>query len=172
MLDLDLVKQHCRIDDDDNDTLLEYYIKAAALKVEHYTGRAITARSETMSYDYFGISCLRSKLRPLEDVVSIVYTDTDGEIQTLDPSQYRIVGDRIYPSQSRTFPRTLMNSEVIVTANVGEEFEEVPADLIAAQFLMISHLYNNRDAVEVGTTVLTLPMGFEALCGAYRTEMV
>jgi len=43
----------------------------------------------------------------------------------------------------------------------------VPASLKAAQLLLVSHLFTNRDAV-TESRVRTLPLGFDALTAPYR----
>lgn len=185
MIELDLIRKHCRVDalipgEGDNpatsedDALLLTYAKAAQTWVEHYTGRALTARDEVMTYSSFS-DCLKSKLRPLQAVVTILYTDTDGDTVPLPASDFRVIGDVVYPAAGKLFPLNLPPNEVVLTATVGPDAdsdEEVPADLISAQLLLISHYYNNRDSVEVGTITSTLPMGVKALCDSYRQPEV
>ena len=183
MIELDLIRKHCRVDalipgEGDNpatsedDGLLLIYAKAAQNWVEHYTGRALSERNEVMTYDGFQ-DCLKSKLRPLQAVVTILYTNTDGDTVPLPASDFRVIGDVVYPAAGKLFPLNLPPNEVVLTATVGPDTdEEVPADLISAQLLLISHYYNNRDSVEVGTIASTLPMGVKALCDSYRQPEV
>lgn len=53
MLELDIIKQHVRLepDDDEDDTLLETYANAAARYVENHTGRKLYATASDIPKD-------------------------------------------------------------------------------------------------------------------------
>ena len=178
MITIETARLQCRIDSNFENDLVQIYIDAAREWVENYTGRALTQRAEVMKYDSFcdryvhHRPALVSKFRPLESVVTILYTDTNGDDETLAPAEYRVVGNAVYARAGKSFPQVQTPSQVIMTANVGEPPEDVPASLKQAVLLLVSHYYNNRDAVEVGTITATLPMGVKALCDPYRPSRV
>ena len=56
-------------------------------------------------------------------------------------------------------------ASVKVTADIGHA--ELPADVRAAALLIVGHLYENREAVVIGTIATDLPMGVELLLAPY-----
>jgi hypothetical protein len=44
----------------------------------------------------------------------------------------------------------------------------VPAALRQAILLAVGHLYENREAVNIGNITTLLPLAFDALCNAHR----
>jgi len=170
MIDLELAKQHCRVDDDDNDELLNVYIKAASAYCESYTGLVIDPRDKTFSFDCFG-DCLPIPLRPVEAIINILYTDPDGNEQTLPAEDYRLVGENIHPALGKLFPSIAYPSKVMVTATLGSSDDEAQENITNAQLLLISHWYENREAVVVGTISGTLPFAVKALLDLNRDEL-
>ena len=91
---------------------------------------------------------------PLIEVLSIVYTDPNGNIQTLAPSAYIVdtasEPARIFPAFGMTWPaiQAVPNS-VQVTFVAGYNTNpssagDIPNALYVAILLMTAHLYENR----------------------------
>ena len=55
-----------------------------------------------------------------------------------------------------------------VVRYTGENYLDTIIELEQAQLLLISHWYENREAVVVGSASSELPMAVEALAGPYR----
>lgn len=173
MITLDRAKEHCRVDadeiGDEEDALFEIYIAAALAYCEKYTGRVLAERDQVFKFKRFG-GCLDIKTRPLSAVITILYTDTDGQEQTLDPANYRVVGDLIYPAVGEWFPATASPSEVVVTATVGDDDDTIE-EMDLAQLLLIGHYYDNRSNVVVGTIASDVPFSVKALLDLHRVEL-
>src|SRR5690554_3005952 len=110
MLELDIIRQQCRLepDDTDEDALLETYATAAQRMVENRTGRMLYA--------------------------------TEGEI----------------PKDAETGEPTDEHALVL------------DDDLTTAMLLLISHWFENREAVVIGTITSELPMAVDALIKPYQ----
>ena len=159
MIGLDLAKQHLRVDDDGEDTLIEQYARAAAAWVEGYTGVLLTRRERTVRGGYAG-TCV---FLPMPDPVlsAVTYTDRNGSM--VETVGWRVEGDRLIPPFGWVWGRA-----ITATVIAGFSEGEVPDDLIAAQMLLVGHWYANREGVLAGTIATTLPMGVEALCQPHR----
>ena len=167
---LAIAKKHCRVDSDDEDELLELYIMAALNKVESYTGRAISERDKTFFFSNFG-DCLEFPVSPVSAIVTIIYTDPDGDVQTLDAADFRLIAERVYPQAGQTFPDIQYPSEIAVTATIGDAEAEGVEAMEQAQLLLIGHYYENREAVVVGSTPNTVPMAVKHLLDDFRDEL-
>lgn len=127
---------------------------------------------------------------PLISVDTVQYVDQSGAPQTLAPSAYQVTGigtrqkARLAPPPGQTWPITLVGEldAVQVTYTCGHApSDDTPPDYGAnvepairhAMLLMISHLYENRDAVVVSDRrglVTALPLGFDALLANHRVQ--
>lgn len=179
------VKRHAQIDFGDMDELLEEYIDSAQRAAETYTRRAFITQTLALALDTWpsdGIRLLRS---PIQSITSIVYTDTAGAQQTLDPSQYRL-RNALVPSPGGglsgaegyvdraygiTWPAVREQSGAILityVAGYGENSTFLPADLRRAIAFLVKHWQVNREPVNVGNIVNEVPMTFESLLFPYR----
>lgn len=87
-LDLATAKLHCRVDGNDDDTLITALIVAAREQAEHETGRALVTQTWELVHDAFPSAFVLRKA-PIQSVTSIKYLDgTTGVEQTLDPADY------------------------------------------------------------------------------------
>jgi len=169
MINLETAKLHCKVDIDDDDALLEIYIKAALSYCEKYTGQVLYNRSETYDFDSFS-NMLEIPLNPVDSVTNILYQDPEGADQTLE--SFRLVGNRIYPAIGEVFPSIAVPSKVMVTVTLGDmDPLEVPEEIQSAQLLLIGHWYENREAVVVGTISGQLPFAVKALLDLHRVEL-
>lgn len=161
-VDLDLAKLHLRLDTADEDSLVSVYLTAAQAWVENYTEKALTRGAVTQAEARFG-SYITLNRGPAPTDVSIAYTDTDGEEQTI--SDASIVGPRVYYLGG--WPSHENGTEIIVSYTAG--FSETPGDLDAAVLLLVGDFYANREA---GTATPAVTMAVEALCRPYRSVRV
>ena len=109
---------------------------------------------------------------PLITLDSIKYDDEDGIEQTLGASVYGVdsVGEmpaRIWlkggESWPTTYPDALETVRVLFTAGYGTAGADVPASIRAALLLLLGNLFENREAVVVGSGATNLPLGVRAL---------
>ena len=90
---------------------------------------------------------------PLQSVTSIAYTDTNGDAQTVDASDYIVdiygILGRIEPAFGETWPvaRDIPNSVVVTfVAGYGDAASDVPEDLKRAIKLLGGTMYNTRES--------------------------
>lgn len=161
-VDLTLAKQHLRLDTADEDTLVTAYLAAAKAWVENYTEQRLTRGEVTQAETCFG-SYIDLNYGPAPADVSVSYTDTDGDPQTVSPIIVSL--RRIYPLNA--WPSTRNGTEIIVTYTAG--FDQTPGDLDAAVLLLTGDFYANREA---GTATPAVSAAVEALCRPYRAVRV
>jgi hypothetical protein len=161
---LDQAKAQCRVDGDDDDSLILLYIQAAREYAEARLGRAILEQTWRFSRSSFyprrfgrhglyalgSVSCeefyfhLPSILLPkpsLIAVLSIQYLDPTGALQTLDPSQYAADADaepaRIVPAPGCCWPATLWHRPDAVQVTYTAGYGATAADVPASVQLAI-----------------------------------
>jgi uncharacterized phiE125 gp8 family phage protein len=189
LLTVDAVKSHCRIDTTADDALIGMYVLAATEHCEQDCGRSFLTQTWQYSVERFdhhihipqwvGATIpyywdLAPQKRvmfllrpPLQDVVSIQYTDENGDQQTLDPSQYTVDTTGLFgsvrPAPNCQWARTQMDNPaaVVVTyvAGYGDTPASVPASAQMATLLLAAHMYEHREPVITGTIVSSMPMG-------------
>lgn len=172
-LDTDAAKAHLRVEFADDNALIDALAAAATAMIENLTGRALLAQSWRLTLDRFpacGDPVIRLPRPPLLSVASVKYVDEAGALQTLDPALYQVDAGstpaRLAPAYGQVWPVArceLGAVRVEYQAGYGAAADSVPADLLAAIKLQLGHLYENREAVNVGNIVTPLPLGVEAL---------
>jgi len=173
-------ESHLNFEDGHPDTnaFLESFIRAAQLRVERDTGRALTHADYLLTLD--GLPNFIALPRdPVVSVASVQYLDADWVWQTLASDQYFIsglgsdVGVAIIPSQNVTWPTVgFANASVRITFNAGygADAASVPADLKGAVLMLAAHLYENREASIIGMAANEMPMGVSDTISNYRTR--
>lgn len=161
-VDLALAKQHLRVTNTAEDTLIAQYLAAAISWVENHTGKLLTRRAVAQDEVAF-TAYLSLHFGPDPETITVDYTDTDDAPQTI--ADAKLVGGRLYPAID--WPRTADNTPVVVNYTAG--YETTPADLDSAVLLLVGHFFANREAVVVGMGSATVEMAVEALCRPYRS---
>jgi uncharacterized phiE125 gp8 family phage protein len=179
-------KLHLRVDVSDDDALIGALITSARQAAEHEIGRALMLQTLELSLDSFsqetGNQCDRHTYRivlprpPLASVapvVSVKYLDTVGVLQTLDPSAY-VIDDhsepaRLMPAYGTSWPSVRCQpNAVLIRYQAGyATAADVPAAIKSWMLLQIGAMYENREAVAAGMTVMALPF-VDRLLDPYR----
>lgn len=159
---LNEVKDHLRIIHDDEDTLIETYIKAATQHAEGVlTWRSLITRTYEAKFKEFprGSNALYLPRPPLQEVISIEYDGGTVTEYVISPDGY------VYPTED--WPQ---EEDITVTykAGYGDEPSDVPDDIRAGIFLLTAHFYENREPVAIGSTVTSIPFTVEALLSPHR----
>ena len=164
-----------------DDAYLDTLITAATYWVEEYTGRALINRTYKAFLDAWPVDTRGYQLTTLElpkpPLVSVThvktYTDSDTA-STFSSGSYFVdsnsVKGRIALRTSAAWPevtRTANGIEIQWIAGYGAA-ADVPQPIKQAILLLVGHWYANREAVKIGETVASIPMGVEALLDAYR----
>jgi uncharacterized phiE125 gp8 family phage protein len=112
-------------------------------------------------------------IAPVRAVASITLVEPDGTETAVDPEAFSVLRDAERPRLVGRFGRSLPriprcgHAEVRFSAGFGEAWEEVPADLRQAVFLLAAHFYENR-AGAGGAVAGSMPFGVLVLIEAYR----
>jgi uncharacterized phiE125 gp8 family phage protein len=174
-LTLNEVKAHLRVDHNDEDNIIDLYLKAATRSCELFTGRAFVTQRWMLVLDNFPPQIQVPK-PPLQTVVSFVYDDAGGvETQIMENTEFFVDNVNepgwIVPVNS-TWPTPIdaINS-VRVTYDAGYGEDEMPDDIRAAILLTIGTFYEHRETQVVGTIAGKLPFGAEQLLRQYLVEL-
>lgn len=163
-------KQHCRIDDSEDDDMVTGYIAAARQHVERISGLTLLPTVYRSNYTGWPASSDALWLHGCPVLastdVAVQYTDSDGNTQTLSTSVYTVDTDHkparilLKPNQSWPALQSGAINPVRVTYTAGyAETDDVPPACTLAMRLIIAHLYRNREATTIGVAAKELPMG-------------
>lgn len=194
---LEEVKKHLRIDGNNEDDLITNLITAAREIAENFTGRALMPQSleyvlddfprnysDSETYTRFksdNFNSIKRKINeilvpktPVISVNSIKYTDSTGLITTWDSGEYLVDSDsepcRIVPKIAGGWPSFIpaqINS-VRINFTCGYAEGTLPQSIVQAIKLIIGHLYENREAVNIGWKAREMPFGAKFLLAPYR----
>lgn len=176
---LDQVKQHLRVDHNDEDTLIATYIAAAVSYLDGLSGilgRAMVNQTWELYYDAFPCGPLQIPLGPLLSVSTVEYADAAGTYQTWEATNYTVdtASDPgwVVPVDSWPAPLATANAvKVTFVAGFGDA-TKVPAALKAALLLLIGDMYEQRENTIVGQSVETMPIACLALIAPFRRCVV
>jgi len=164
-------KTHLRVEIADDDAYIDALTKAARLKLEDDTGRALVTQTWKLVLDGFpandgGIIVPKS---PLQSVASLKYVDSDGILQTVETADYAVDTATkpgwVVPAFGMSWPspRDSMNAvELTFVAGYGAA-ADVPEHAKLAIKLLLGHWYLNREQVVIGTIVSSVPWAYESL---------
>lgn len=173
-VDLEIVRQHCRIDSTADDNLLAGYVMAARIMAEGYLSRALltqtllwTVRPESM------LRPERSHLRhpielpraPVQSIESVTVLDDHGNSTAISPATLPItpppftgyIADlTLEPARLTIGPDTLLTGghllrhtriqhvQVSMVAGYGDAAADVPQVIIQAILMTTAFLYEHR----------------------------
>ena len=151
-------KLHLRVDGSDEDTLIDSYISAATAHVESYTGRALMDQTWELVLDDFSDTMMLPK-GPVQSITSITYYDENEVLQTLASDQY-VLDNASDPAwvvrpTDVTFPTVAEGMNNVIIRFVAG-YSTVPAEIVAAILIYVSHLFDNRSAGETPEAVNSL----------------
>jgi len=159
-VDLDDLKQHLKIDGDDEDGILAIYAAAGEEAVENHTRHALTRRSFTWAGPSFRrIGCLPR--RPVRAIDVVSYWTPAGQEAALSADGWRMTADGIVGAPWPAVARG--DGAVTVTYEAGYDDElPLPPALKNAALMMAGFLYRNRDAGD------EMPAAVVMLCRPFR----
>ena len=161
-------KGHLRVEHSDDDTIISNVITSAREYVETYLDSTLMLTQYKMTLDLFPahIELPKSPLSTVSgyDSITLTYTtDTEATV-TLSTSEYRVdshaVPAVLRPLYGDSWPSHLAdyNSiEVTFWAGYGSTSAAVPQRIRNAMLMLITHLYENRSSVQVGTVATVVP---------------
>lgn len=182
-LSLAEAKAYLRVVDNREDALITGFIKASRMLAEQETKQAFLTQTFRLSAD--GFECAHDGQEfwlprsPLIDVLHVKYLDADGALQTLDTTVYDVDADavpgRVILADTMSWPVTdyAPNSvQITFRAGYGANVTDVPADIRSAIFMMVGHLYENRQVEVTGTITQAFDFAFNALLSGRKVYEV
>lgn len=174
IVDLADLKQHVKVEHDDDDALLIAYLAAATAHIDGpdgWLGRAIGLQTLEASMDGFVYDPILLPCRPVKDIVSIRYQDSGGVWRDLDPAMYELRDDMVGSAWGKSWPSTRAyrgpSSSVVIRYRAG--YEVVPAPIRVAVMMLAADLYKFRETVTAGTvTQVQIPVAATMLLNPYR----
>ena len=153
ILELDDVKTYLRIKSSvtTHDALLTGFITAVQDDVEKKYDLSLSTATWELRMDDFPDKEIEIWKWPVASVTSVKYTDSDGNTQTVDSSNYAVDTSsrvaRIYPNSSYTWPdvKDTVNAVQVRFVTGFASPESVPEDLRLAMKLIIGDWYDNRE---------------------------
>ncbi len=133
------VKDHLNVAqaDTSQDTKIESLIVAAQERLERDIDRILITSTFVMNGPSFE-NPLRINLKPVTNILSVRYYDTDGVLQTLDPADYRYIqsSQELVPAVGGEFPTPCENMpdsvQVEFACGYGDSDSCIPRMLQAA----------------------------------------
>ncbi len=151
-IELALAKKHLRIDHDDEDTLVDAWIKAARELTEAHCSKRWVTQSVRATFDSWpGDGIIRLPIEPVTAIASVKYLDRDGTLTTISGSNYQsrldgsppiIAGVANYYWPAVQYG-ALSPVRVEFTAGYGAA-SAVPATVKAAMLLCLGYWDENR----------------------------
>lgn len=160
------MKLHCRVDHDDDDTILTAQIQAAREWIERQCNLSMVQRTYTASLPRF-VERIELPRRPVIAVSAIQYwsTDSPSSLLTLDTSKYRVNEGEgyLYRNYSESWPSVDCRHDAIqITYTAGhapnsaspvDHAANVPEALKQALKLLVADMYELREETITGTIV-------------------
>lgn len=151
------LRAHLKVDDGEEQFLLDAWLTAARQQVEIYTGVALLTQTWLLQLDGFPADDFVTLPRaPVQSIASVQYVDQAGTTQTMSAGDYRLVAPedpvggehRLVLGYGKSWPSTRsdINSVSISFIAGFADRKSVPPALLAAILLIAGDLYENREA--------------------------
>ena len=169
-------KNHLKVDETDDDTLISSLITSARMHVETELNRALITQGWSVFRDRWPQSGqLSLPLAPVQGVSAITLYSADGtssayalgnvEIDTIsDPARLTLTTTASPPEPGR---RT-NGIEIAITAGYGPAAANVPEPIRQAILMLTAHWYENREPVALGAQAADIPGTVTSILHPYR----
>jgi len=160
-------KAHLRVDFTTDDTLITTLINVATEWVEERLAKKLITQTWEYYLDEFpSEDSFKIPFPPLQSITSIKYYDEANALQTLPTSDYDVdtiaePGCVIQSSAGTGWKTTYNRPNAVIVkfvAGFGSASTNVPELIRAAVKLMISHFYENREALQTIGNVGQIPV--------------
>lgn len=190
-ISLDEAKDQLRHVDSDDDSEITRMISAATEYLDGpfgVLGRCIVSQTWTVSTTFPQAAGTNGhipiRIGYLQSVTSIAYVDSDGNAATVDMATVTVITGEdglLYLKAGASWPETDADTIDPVTITVVVGYPDaggspavdglranVPDSLRHAMNLHVSHMFEHRDVVGFGATVVEIPKTFDTLIAPYR----
>ena len=175
-IELNLVKQHLRLDEEDTseDVLLAQFILAAEGVCENYQGRVFSKKSYCAYFDWI-VEAAKLQLPPLISVTEVKAKLYDGTEIIIPPADYFVdmssfIGKVILKDPSKYVGTHLEPAGYQIVFEAG--YDTLPDNYRQALLLLTAHYYENREAVLIGTISKVMEFSVFALLDHDRVVVV
>ena len=147
------LKEHLRIDDSDEDDLIEDYRDTAERMVENELSISLQSQTLILRLDRFPAWKIPLPMPPLISVTTVAYTDVNGDSQTVSSSEYTVdttsTPGNVHPAFGESWPSTCnISNAVVITYIAGfADAAAVPPEVRSAIMLVGGEGYENRERV-------------------------
>lgn len=172
---LDEAKEFLSIDPEEYsfDGLVLRFIAAARGQVEAVTGNRIMPQTVQIAARCWGDLELLP-VGPVTSVVSVVWEDSLGVEQLLDPGEYELIGRGlsrgIRPRAGKAWPGGVRAARDAIRVTVVAGWAFVPPQLHTAMLVLVADQFAHRESAVVGTVAAKVPtaMQVESLLANFR----
>ena len=169
-------KLHLRVDTDADDDLIERLITVARRESEKIARRSLITQTLSLTLDGWPAPVFTLPRPPVQSIVAITYTESNGDEITLDSDVYAFdaATGRVFLESGQSWPavelRPYASVNVEYVAGYGDAATDVPAEYKQAILLLVGHYHENREAVVVGAgfTATALPLAVRSLLTSDR----
>lgn len=165
------VKDHLRLNLDDEDEALTRYIRTATQMFEAWTGRSVLERTYRQHVPYLNSTVYLMK-SPVREVVAVKYWNAADILTTatdFNEDTISIPGSVWFDSYPIT--SSTKRPKAFVEFSAGWDDDKVPEDVRTAIKLLTAHYYEHREAF-TEANLTDLPMGFKAVCDQWKTGLM
>ena len=170
------LKDHLRLTDASQDSLLLTYAKAAIDLVEIETSRALVRRTFRYETCRFPDSSIQLPVAPLYTVQSVQYYNSAGVLTTVDPALYTVdatsILGRVSPTLGSVWPPAQFKRtdavRVSFTAGYADTADGVPAGLKLIAIYLAGHFFLNRVPISTTNVAADIPYTLRFAMDAYR----
>jgi uncharacterized phiE125 gp8 family phage protein len=156
----------------DDDYIEDILIPSATLWVEQYLDRALVSQTVELALNEF-TDRVYLPLGAVQSVTSVKAL-VDGIEETVSTSVYALndyaASPYLYLKLDQEWPETDAVDNAIKIRYVAG-YSSVPVLILSAIYLIIGHLYENRQQNVIGLTVNELPLGVYSLLQPYRINV-
>jgi uncharacterized phiE125 gp8 family phage protein len=166
------VKSYLKIDDSNEDSMLNTLIKGARMVAESYLNQGLITQTVTEKLDKLGNPTIYLSVSPVLAVSSFQYANSENTTATFAATDYVVdtfsKPARLNLGYGKTWPTLYGNiNDVTITYTVGygTESSAVPFQIRQAILLMVADTYENRQDY-----VRKLPTASQYLLDQYRVQ--
>lgn len=157
---------HLRLDAGTQDQYVQQLVRAVQDQLEPpngWLGRALTTAEYRLTLPRFG-ERITLPAPPVQSVDAIEYRDRNGDTQTVDPDDYRLIDTDpavVTIRNDKSWPDTLDDAPdavtITFTAGYGDHAEDVPTVIRQWMLMQVSQMFDIRQPVIVGTIATATP---------------
>jgi len=170
---LEEMKDHMRVDHEDDDALIHALLYAATAYVEDATGRSLVTQTWKLTLDALPTCrCVRLPMPPLASVTSVKYTPAGDSEVTIGSSTYTVwtPAEQLCLNDGVTWPTATVNAGGVVIEFIAGAARETVSKLDKIMVkLLCAHWYENRETVVVGTISSELAFTMTTLINTNRS---